>query len=80
MEQRRQAMLQLHLSYQQFHCLLRCDLYERFYGTTTAAAAAATATATATTNDDDDDDDVLPGSVYMHLWWFLNIKWKMNCI
>ena len=25
-------MLQLHLSYQQFYCLLRCDLYERFYG------------------------------------------------
>ena len=32
LEQRRQAMLQLHLSYQQFYCLLRCDLYERFYG------------------------------------------------
>ena len=27
LEQRRQAMLQLHLSYQQFYCLLRCDLY-----------------------------------------------------
>ena len=26
-EQRRQAMLQLHLSDQQFYCLLRCDLY-----------------------------------------------------
>ena len=26
-------MLQLHLSYQQFYCLLRCDLYKRFYGT-----------------------------------------------
>ena len=26
-EQCRQAMLQLHLSYQQFYCLLRCDLY-----------------------------------------------------
>ena len=26
LEQRRQAMLQLHLSYQQFYCLLRCDL------------------------------------------------------
>ena len=25
-------MLQLHLSYQQFYCLLRCDLYKRFYG------------------------------------------------
>ena len=32
LEQRRQAMLQLHLSYQLFYCLLRCDLYERFYG------------------------------------------------
>ena len=32
LEQRRQAMLQLHLSYQQFYCLVRCDLYERFYG------------------------------------------------
>ena len=27
LEQRRKAMLQLHLSYQQFYCLLRCDLY-----------------------------------------------------
>ena len=27
LEQRREAMLQLHLSYQQFYCLLRCDLY-----------------------------------------------------
>ena len=27
LEQRRQAMLQLHLSYQQFYRLLRCDLY-----------------------------------------------------
>ena len=27
LEQRRQAMLQLHLSYQQFYCPLRCDLY-----------------------------------------------------
>ena len=27
LEQRRQAMLQLHLSYQQFYCLLRCNLY-----------------------------------------------------
>ena len=27
LEQHRQAMLQLHLSYQQFYCLLRCDLY-----------------------------------------------------
>ena len=26
--------LQLHLSYQQFYCLLRCDLYLRFYGRT----------------------------------------------
>ena len=25
-------MLQLHLSYQQFYCLRRCDLYQRFYG------------------------------------------------
>ena len=25
-------MLQLHLSYQQFNCLLRCDLHKRFYG------------------------------------------------
>ena len=25
-------MLQLHLSYQQSYCLLRCDLYYRFYG------------------------------------------------
>ena len=32
LEQRRQAMLQIHLSYQQFNCLLRCDLYKRFYG------------------------------------------------
>ena len=31
LEQRRQAMLQLHLSYQQFYCLLRGDLYQRFY-------------------------------------------------
>ena len=30
LEQRRQAMLQLHLSYQQFHSLLRCNLYKRF--------------------------------------------------
>ena len=27
LEQRRQAMLQLHLSDRQFYCLLRCDLY-----------------------------------------------------
>ena len=27
LEQRRQAMLQLHLSDQQFNCLLKCDLY-----------------------------------------------------
>ena len=26
------ALLQLHLSYQQFYRLLRCDLYQRFYG------------------------------------------------
>ena len=32
LEQRRQAMLQLHLSDQQFHCLLRCTLYKRFDG------------------------------------------------
>ena len=25
-------MLQLHLNYHQFNCLLRCDLYQRFYG------------------------------------------------
>ena len=31
MEQRRQAMLQLHLSDQQFYCILRGDLYKRFY-------------------------------------------------
>ena len=31
-EQRRQAMLQLHLSDQQFYCLLRCSLYWRFEG------------------------------------------------
>ena len=29
MEQRQEAMLQLHLSDQQFHCLLRCNLYWR---------------------------------------------------
>ena len=28
-------MLQLHLSDQQFYCLLRCDLYEMFYGSQT---------------------------------------------
>ena len=33
LEQRRQAMLQLHPSDQQFHYLLRCDLYKRFYDT-----------------------------------------------
>ena len=32
LEQRRQAMLQLHLSDRQFYCLLRCDLYQRFDG------------------------------------------------
>ena len=32
LEQRRQAMLQLHLSDQQFYCLLRRVLYERLYG------------------------------------------------
>ena len=31
---RRQAMLQLHLSDQQVNCLLRCDLYWRFEGST----------------------------------------------
>ena len=31
MEQRRQAMLQLHLSDQQSYCLLRCGLYKLFY-------------------------------------------------
>ena len=30
LEQRRQAMLQLHLINRQFHCLLRCNLYSRF--------------------------------------------------
>ena len=30
-KQRRQAMLQLHLSERQFYCLLRCHLYFRFY-------------------------------------------------
>ena len=33
LEQRRQVMLQLHLSDQQFYCLLKCSLYERFNGT-----------------------------------------------
>ena len=32
LEQRRQAMLQLHLNDGQFYCLLRCNLYWRFYG------------------------------------------------
>ena len=32
LEQWRQAMLQLHLSDQQFYCLVRRDLYYRFYG------------------------------------------------
>ena len=32
LEQRRQALLQLHLSDQQFYCQLRCTLYERFDG------------------------------------------------
>ena len=32
LERRRQAMLQLYLSHQQFYCLLRCDLYYMFYG------------------------------------------------
>ena len=32
--QRRQAMLQLHLSDQQFNCLLRCTLYKRLDGST----------------------------------------------
>ena len=32
LEQRRQAMLQLHLSDQQFYCLPRCSLYYRFDG------------------------------------------------
>ena len=30
LEQRRQAMLQLHLSDQQIYCLLRCNLYLMF--------------------------------------------------
>ena len=33
LEQRRQVMLQLHLSDRQFYCLLRWDLYQRLYGT-----------------------------------------------
>ena len=33
LEQSRQAMLQQHLSDQQFYCLLRRDLYQRFDGT-----------------------------------------------
>ena len=33
LEQRRQAMPQLHLSDQQVYCLLRCALYKRFGGT-----------------------------------------------
>ena len=33
LEQRRQAMLQLHLSDQEFYCIIRCVLYERMYGT-----------------------------------------------
>ena len=33
LEQRRQAMLQLHLSDRQSYCLLRCVLYYRLYGT-----------------------------------------------
>ena len=32
LEQRRQAMLQLHLGDRQIYCLLRCTLYQRFYG------------------------------------------------
>ena len=32
LEQRRQAMLQLHLSDQQFYCRLRRILYQSFYG------------------------------------------------
>ena len=32
LEQRRQAMLQLHLSDQQVYCLLRCGLYQKFDG------------------------------------------------
>ena len=32
LEQRRQAMLQLHLSGQQFNCLLNCVLYQRLDG------------------------------------------------
>ena len=30
LEQRREAMLQLHLSDEQFYCLIRCGLYQRF--------------------------------------------------
>ena len=33
LEQRWQAMLQLHLRDQQLYCLLKCDLYSRFDGT-----------------------------------------------
>ena len=37
LEQRRQAVLQQHMSDRQFYCLLRCDLYYRFYGSNTTA-------------------------------------------
>ena len=37
LEQRRQAMLQQHMSDRQFYCLLRCVLYYRFYGSNTSA-------------------------------------------
>ena len=40
LEQRRQAMLRLHLSDRQFYCLLRCDLYWRFYGKSNASIPA----------------------------------------
>ena len=32
LEHRRQVILQLHVSNQQFYCILRCDFYRRFYG------------------------------------------------
>ena len=33
LEERLQAMVQLHLSYQQCYCLLRFDIYQKFDGT-----------------------------------------------
>ena len=37
LEQRRQAMLQLHLSDRQFYCLLKCVLYQRLDGSHTTS-------------------------------------------